>query len=461
MTAVDESWETKRSTIKERTAFLHNNELMNDVKFVVPASNDDNSRAQKKAKMEIPAHKFVLAISSPVFYATFYGQMAETTDSVELPDCEYESLLEFFRYLYSDKVNLNGNNVWQVFYLAKKYMVPSLADKCTKYLRDNLGGSNVFSILLHAQKFESKDLEGRCWAVIKTQARRALMSDEFFTLERSVVESVVETERLFVNVVELFKAVNCWGIKEIERQGLTPGGDIKRQILGEEIVKAIRFPLMSQKEFASVVPDCNILTMKEVGDMMKYYSDVLTTPLPFRQAPRVGPSQQCFRFAVVESSDAIDVLFGKSHTISVATSKTVFLHGVHLFGSDGGTYTVDIEVVEVSGPSLLKESGTFFSKKVNVLYSPSSVVGSRGGKKRGFGDDFYSYEVLFGHPVYLESGKTYKITSRIEGPPTWHGTNELESVECAGVTFTFNRDTGSLFGFKPVSWQFPALIFSL
>jgi len=62
-------------------------------------------------------------------------------------------------------------------------------------------------------------------------------------------------------------------IKEIERQGLSPDGNIKRQILGEEIVKAIRFPLVSQKEFASVVPDCNILTMKEVGDMMKHYSD--------------------------------------------------------------------------------------------------------------------------------------------------------------------------------------------
>ena len=28
--------------------------------------------------MAIPAHKFVLAISSPVFFAMFHGQMAET-----------------------------------------------------------------------------------------------------------------------------------------------------------------------------------------------------------------------------------------------------------------------------------------------------------------------------------------------------------------------------------------------
>ena len=34
----------------------------------------------------ILAHKFVLAISSPVFFAMFYGQMMETKDSIELPD---------------------------------------------------------------------------------------------------------------------------------------------------------------------------------------------------------------------------------------------------------------------------------------------------------------------------------------------------------------------------------------
>ena len=63
----------------------------------------------------ISAHKFVLSIGSPVFEAMFYGELAETRDSIELPDCEYESLLELFRYLYSDEVNLSGSNVIGVF----------------------------------------------------------------------------------------------------------------------------------------------------------------------------------------------------------------------------------------------------------------------------------------------------------------------------------------------------------
>ena len=54
----------------------------------------------------IPAHKFVLSIGSPVFEAMFYGELAETKDSIELPDCEDENLLELFRYMYSDDVSV-------------------------------------------------------------------------------------------------------------------------------------------------------------------------------------------------------------------------------------------------------------------------------------------------------------------------------------------------------------------
>ena len=106
----DDNWQTKRPNISERTKFMFNNELLSDVKFVVPALHNQ-SESRKSRKCMIPAHKFVLAISSPVFYAMFYGEMAETADTIQLPDCEYKSLLELFRFLYSDEVNLSGSYV--------------------------------------------------------------------------------------------------------------------------------------------------------------------------------------------------------------------------------------------------------------------------------------------------------------------------------------------------------------
>ena len=95
--------QTTRPTIRERDKFMLNNDRLSDVKFVVA-----NSNGETESKQVIPAHKFILAIGSPVFEAMFYGELAETKDTIELPDCDNESLLELFRYMYSDELNLKG-----------------------------------------------------------------------------------------------------------------------------------------------------------------------------------------------------------------------------------------------------------------------------------------------------------------------------------------------------------------
>ena len=423
MATFDDNWQTKRQTISERTKFIFNNELLSDVKFVVPASlNESESRKSQKS---IPAHKFVLAISSPVFFAMFYGEMAETTGTVQLPDCDYESLLELFRYLYSDDVKLSGSNVMQVLYLAKKYMVPSLADKCTEYLRTHLEASNVFSILPQAQKFEDKDLENRCWGVIEMHTEQALMSDEFLTLERSIVESVVKMDVLKVKEVDLFKAVDRWATKELERQGKTPGRKVKRKVLGEEILKAIRFSLIPEKEFASVVLDCDILTETEICDMIKYYNDVdLKSPLAFVHSPRT--LRRCCRFAEINHTLLTrGGCFDRTYALKLTVDKPVRLHGVQHFGSEGRNLTVSLEVKDaITGFSLAQQSGSYFSAEDDT-------------------DAFYGFDVKFDNPVCLETDRTYEILSHIEGPACWYGIYGKESVECQEVLFSFSNSSAS------------------
>ena len=255
---------------------MFNNDRFSDVKFVVRKMDGES-----ESKYVIPAHKFVLSISSPVFEAMFYGELAETKDSIELPDCEYESLLELFRFMYSDEVNLSGSNVMGVLYLAKKYMVPSLAHKCTDFLQDNLDASNAFGILPKAYHFDEKKLVERCWKVIDERCEEALKSDGFATLERSLLEEVVKRDTLNIEEVELFKAVDSWASKKCKEEGLTAYGDVKRKVLGENIVKAIRFPVMKQQDFAGVVLDTKILTKDEICDVVKYLNSVLSSPVGF------------------------------------------------------------------------------------------------------------------------------------------------------------------------------------
>ena len=421
MAAVEENWQMKLSTIKERTTVIFNNELLSDVKFVVPASQADS-----ETRKTIPAHKLVLAISSPVFYAMFYGQLAEAKDCIELPDCEYDSLLEFLRYLYSDEANLTGSNVMHVLYLANKYMVPSLAEKCSEYLRENLSAANVFSILPHAKKFEDKDLEDRCWEVIEENTEEAVTSDDFVTLERSLIESVVKRERLTVKEVDLFKAVDRWATRESERQGITADGESKRRIIGEDIVKATRFPLMSEKEFVSVVFDSRILNFGEISELMKYYNDVkLTSPLPFIHTPRAGgvklPHLICCRFSVYQSPGVGScwAYSGSPDWIGLSVNKSVKLHGIQHFGCEGCQYTVSTEVNDTTnGFSLVTKTGSYTSEK---------------DKKHGY----FSFTVCFDPPLQLYEGKRYEVKSLIQGPLSWYGEQGKASLECSQVWFSF------------------------
>ena len=288
--STEKDWQTSKNSIKKRCAFVFNNELLSDVNFVVRASSGEDNKI-------VPAHKFVLSISSPVFFAMFHGKMAETSSLIHLPDCDYDDLLEFFRYLYTDDINLSGANVLQVLYLANKYIVPSLADKCTDFLRNNLDAPNVFCILPLAQHFGEKGLVERCWEVIDKRTEEAVKADEFVELDRCLVETVVKRESLCVKEVELFKAVDRWATRKFEKQGQSEhtSSKSKRQILGEEIVKGIRFSLMSQKEFMSVVPDSNILTTEEIINLMKQFNGIATAPLPFVQTPRRGTIRETER----------------------------------------------------------------------------------------------------------------------------------------------------------------------
>ena len=438
----NDHWQTKCFTISERTRFIFNNELLSDVKFIVPVSISE-SESQKM----IPAHKFVLAIGSPVFCAMFFGEMAETENSIELPDCEYESLLELFRYLYTDEVNLTGSNVMHVLYLAKKYMLSSLADKCSAYLHENLEASNVFSILPHAKKFDDQDLENRCWEVIEKHTEEAVTSDEFVTLDRSLVESVVKKKVLNVKEAELFKAVDRWVTKEIERQGLIPDGETKRRIIGEELLNAIRFPLMSQKEFLSVVPN-NILTTKEIFDLLKHYNGMLTSPLQFSASPRTRRVGTCRRFPSFMEHGRRDhwgYTNNESDRICFTVSKDIHLIGVEHFGWEGGTYTVRTQLIDtVSGSCVASKSGVYSSEEKHQEVT-----------------NYYGFTVLFDDAVPVKQNNCYEVVSLVNGPSSWCGDKGKRSVECFGVIFSFsNSEEETDNNCTDVeTGQFPALLF--
>lgn len=438
---------------------MFNNDHLSDVKFVVQKANGEIGI--------IPAHKFVLSISSPVFENMFCGENSEAADvdSVELRDCDNDSLVELLRFCYSDEVKLTAQNVMQLSVLAKRFVLPSLIDKCSKFVSDNLDASNVFNILPLAVEHEEQDLVERCWEVIDKQTAKALESDGFVTIERPLLESIVERHSLEIREIELFAAVNHWATKESERQGLTADGENKRRILGERIARGIRFSVMTENEFTTKVRDSEILTKVHEEEILNFLRHVQfaqcsqRTLQDKRQSIPLGNLQRLCRFNSANGVWKYNSIAKDS--IILSADSDIFLRGLYLFGSENSSYSVALEVNEVDSYSALgcnirgghnrtQGQGSVSVAKLHGTFPSLLMMG-----------DYYGVELLFDFGVILKKNAWYCLEAVISGHSTLRGEGGSRLVQCLGVKFTFRDSYKDTNGTRVTSGQFPELLFYL
>ena len=268
-------------------------------------------------------------------------------------------------------------------------MLPTLAEKCSAFLKVNLNALNVFHILPDAQKYEEKDLTNHCWKLIETQSEEAVKSEGFVTVERSVLEELVEKNSLNIKEVELFKAVDCWAENECKKQGLVAEGSAKRRVLGERVVQGIRFPMMEQTEFADIVLDSEILTLKETNRLVKYFNSVLNDPVGFPDAKRAGHKLEVSRFR------SLGWGWGSHYPdyINFEVDKDIHLHAIQLFGSGNSEYSVTLEVLDhFSNGNVRGQEGIFLSKQINC------EIG-----------DHQGFDIVFEPPIAIKANKRYRI----------------------------------------------------
>lgn len=427
-----DEWQTTKATVKDRCSFLFNNKLLSDIKFTVPVPGESES---KKSKHEIFAHKFLLSISSPVFYTMFYGAMPETRENVELPDCNYEVLVDFLRYIYCDEITLSESNVSEVLYMSKKYMMPPLADKCWEFLVSNMYPSNVFSVLSVAEFHEEEKAVNLCWKMIDGQTEAVLRQP----IERPQLEAMVTRDTLKIVESKLFTAVDKWATSECEKNDLTSDGKTKRTVLGDQIIKAIRFPVMGKYYFSSVVTSSGILSAEEVSLLQNYFDKTLDGPVGFPEHPRLPHHlvrRQRFRYC--GGSWAYNR--GEKDALVFEVAGHIELYGLRLFGRLDSNYSVTLELInEKSGEKVLSQTGNFTSVPLTTY---------RGSEYDGF-------EFLFDQPVNIDTLTKYRVEALISGP------SSEKARGCYGDTdwFTFSATDNENNGTNAREGQFPEFVF--
>ena len=282
--------------------------------------------------------------------------------------------------------------------------------------------------------------------MINEQTEEAVKSAGFATIERSLLE-VVERDHPCSFLRWNYSRQSCNGrqLKESEKQGLVADGQVKRRILGQKIVKGIRFPVMTLEEFASVVLDSKVLTVDEVSDIVKCLSSVKGSQVGFPVSKSGASSclERCFRFGSVVPGWS-NPAGGGSESLIFSLNKNILLPGVYLFGIEGNDFSVRFCIFQPypNYSTVVSTDGTYSS-----LHHKSK--------------NYWGFDVLSYPHVSIIKGSSYCVEAVISGPDSFGGRNGNSHVESSGVTFTFQNTVsyGSATGVK--QGQFPEFIFSL
>lgn len=423
------NWQANMSSVREKNAVMYNNPLMADVYFTVGSSS---------AKQRIAAHKYVLATGSSVFYAMFYGGLADQKDDIELPDVEPTAFQNFLRYLYCDEISLAADNVLSTLYVAKKYIVPYLARACVQYLETSLSAKNACILLCQGRLFEEQDLMQQCWEVIDAQAEEALSSDGFTDIDFSTLESILLRETLNAREVSVFNAMCRWAEAQCRRQDIEPTAENQRQVLGDAFY-LIRIPSMSLEEFANGPAQSGILSPTETTAIFLFFTANNKPELPYKRKGRSGlMPQKCHRFQSSAYRSNQWRYRGRCDSIQFAADRRVFIAGFGLYGSSNGAMEYQVKVE-------LKKDGVTLGQIFSRLFSDGSSN---------------TFPVMFENPIQIEPDTFYTASAILDGPElSYFGQEGMAEIQCGRVTFQFQCSSDSTNGTGVQGGQIPEIIF--
>ena len=405
-TKYHDDWQSSKKTVLQRNAYMFDNELMSDASFTCGES-----------RRIFHAHKYVLATSSAVFYAMFYGDLAQKESPVHMADAGEESFNEFLRFLYTDDCKITAENAIGVMYLAKKYLISSLAEKCCKVLKASIASDNVFLVLEQAIQFDEKDLETKCWAIVSKNTLECTNSEAFCNIGSHTLYTLLKRDTLAIAEVDLFKAVLKWTDYECARRGVNIEDDkmARRRVLGDGVYE-IRFLEMSEKEFATNTIPTGILTDAEVVAMFQKFNEIDVADLKWKDhgKKRHLPFVKCIRFEPGNISGRWHYHRELPDILIFTVNKAVMFHGARLIGqNDGSEYKVKFAI---EGESV---NGTYISEQDE--------------------DGVWGYDIMLPTPISLRPNEDFTIMATIVGPESRRGVDGKLSVKIDDIVVNFKN----------------------
>ena len=257
---------------------------------------------------EMAAHKLILAMASPVFETEFYGVgwMEQGKDRIEIVDDRgvFRHLICYIYSPYSFRINSLGElQVWDLLYLANKYLIKHLETMVEKHLYIVIKNCQTLSLLLHKQKAKENILGEKFLPAIKEQieifSELVLSSCEFLNLHREEVLEILNYQQLRVSEGQIFKFAANWCLNKKDSDK-----DVKEEF-STYFNKTIKYNLLTTEDFIkNVLPHSDILNREDLKNVTKqcvesnttgYFTRCIQQPfkkvIVFHKKPELGTTE--------------------------------------------------------------------------------------------------------------------------------------------------------------------------
>ncbi|VDI55778.1 Hypothetical predicted protein [Mytilus galloprovincialis] len=211
-------WQIGKS-LSDRMKYMLDNQLMCDVTLHVGSD-----------KSTIKAHKYMLAIASPVFYRMFEGPLSEKGD-VDIVDI---TPAHFNMMLHVDK-------------------------------------DHACTVFQTAHDFHMTDLKEEALDFIFKNGSASLVSDDFLYLSGDCLKLILESDQLYCDETTIYQRMVQWAKLQCEEQSMPTFDENVRKTLGD-LIYLIRFPIMTPKYFTNEVSSQEILTDKEKVGVYEHFN---------------------------------------------------------------------------------------------------------------------------------------------------------------------------------------------